>query len=79
MPRVEEEEILGEAEVLDLFKLTGARKAYVAGCKIHHGYLMKDKIFKIIRDGQVVYQGNEHVYVIKYCIKYHILQAMYLR
>ena len=69
MPRVEEEEILGEAEVLDLFKLTGARKAYVAGCKIHHGYLMKDKIFKIIRHGQVVYQGNEHVYVL-YKISY---------
>ena len=72
MPRVEEEEILGEAEVIDLFKLTGARKAYVAGCKIHHGYLMKDKIFKIVRDGKVVYQGNQTVYI-KSCVvkNYH--------
>lgn len=45
--------------MLEMFKLTGARKAYVAGCKVHHGYLMKDKIFKIIRDGKIIYQGIE--------------------
>ena len=59
LPSVEEEEMLGEAEVLDLFKLTGAKKAYVAGCKVHHGYLMKDKIFKIIRNNKVIFQGSE--------------------
>lgn len=65
LPGVEEEEMLGEAEVLEMFKLTGARKAYVAGCKVHHGYLMKDKIFKIIRNDKVIFQGSEPKH--KYC------------
>lgn len=48
-----------------MFKLTGARKAYVAGCKVHHGYLMKDKIFRIIRNGSVIFQGSKQVWIIK--------------
>ena len=54
--------MLGEAEVLEMFKLTGSRKAHVAGCKVHHGYLMKDKIFKIIRNDKVIYQGRDIIY-----------------
>jgi len=63
LPAVEEEEILGEAEVLEMFKLTGARKAHVAGCKVTHGYLMKDKIFKIIRNGKIIFQGSEIYFI----------------
>jgi len=58
LPPIEEEEILGEAEVLEMFKLTGTRKAYVAGCKITTGYLLKDKKFMIYRNDQPVCQGN---------------------
>jgi len=58
LPAVEEDEIIGEAEVLEMFKLTGTRKAHVAGCKITTGYLLKDKKFIIFRNKKPVYQGN---------------------
>ena len=58
LPPIEEEEILGEAEVLEMFKLTGSRKANVAGCKVTTGCLLKDKKFVIFRNNKPVCQGN---------------------
>lgn len=54
------EHIIGEAEVLKIFKLTGTRKSIAAGCRVKEGFLDNSSpgySWKVIRDHEVVYQG----------------------
>ena len=48
-----EEEVVGEAEVLKVFKLTGARSASVGGCRVRQGRLTRSGLYRVIRDDQV--------------------------
>jgi translation initiation factor IF-2 len=50
------EEILGTAEVLDVFKIT--KVGSVAGCIVREGKLFRTSKVRLIRDGIVVYTGD---------------------
>ena len=50
-----EEEIVGEAEVLKVFKLTGAKSAAVGGCRVKQGKLTRNSTFRIVRGDEVYY------------------------
>jgi translation initiation factor IF-2 len=58
LPSEEEEEMVGEAVVLDTFRLTGARRAAVAGCRVKKGVLERNCSFRIVRDGKSVFSGR---------------------
>ncbi len=49
------EEILGSAEVLEIFKIL---KSTIAGCLVHDGKVTFENKVRIIRDGIVVYTGK---------------------
>lgn len=53
LPSVVEEVVVGEAAVLKTFKLTGARAALVGGCRVKKGQLVRDGIYRLLRDGEV--------------------------
>ena len=48
-----EEEVVGEAEVIKVFKLTGARSASVGGCRVRQGKLTRSGLYRVVRDDQV--------------------------
>ena len=50
------EEILGSAEVLEVFKISKVGK--IAGCKVVEGKIKKDAKVRVIRDGIVIYDGE---------------------
>ncbi|XP_072389075.1 translation initiation factor IF-2, mitochondrial [Diabrotica undecimpunctata] len=59
IPPKEEEEILGEAVVLQVFEITQDRKkVLVAGCRCEKGVLKRVGMYKIIREGEIIYTGN---------------------
>ena len=55
MPDVKEN-ISGNAEVLQIFKVSGAGK--VAGCKITEGEINSTSDVRLIRDGNIIYTGK---------------------
>ena len=58
LPPAEEEEMVGEAIVLKTFTLTGSKKAIVAGCRVKRGHLERSCIFRVVRDGETVFEGE---------------------
>ncbi|XP_059058284.1 translation initiation factor IF-2, mitochondrial-like, partial [Achroia grisella] len=59
IPKRQEEESLGEANVLQLFQVTeGKRKVPVAGCRCVKGNLHRNALYRVIRELQVVYEGK---------------------
>ncbi|KAH8232459.1 hypothetical protein KR032_007205 [Drosophila birchii] len=58
LPPVEVEEVLGEANVLQNFLINEGRKEVpVAGCRCTKGLLKKAQKFRLLRDGETVYDG----------------------
>ena len=54
------EEIAGEAEVLQVFDLSdkrGNKANIVAGCMVSRGSIQKAEKFRLIRDGEPVHEG----------------------
>jgi len=50
---------VGEANVLAPFTVTeGKQKVFVAGCRCCKGVLHKKKLFKLVRDGDVLTTGQ---------------------
>ncbi|XP_047994179.1 translation initiation factor IF-2, mitochondrial [Leguminivora glycinivorella] len=59
IPKRQEEEIIGEANVLQQFMVTeGKRKVPVAGCRCVKGSLQRNALYRLIRNGEVVYEGK---------------------
>jgi translation initiation factor IF-2 len=52
----EKEIILGEAEVLQLFKVS--KVGTIAGCTVRNGVIQRTARVRVIRDGTAVYTGN---------------------
>jgi translation initiation factor IF-2 len=52
----ERETVLGEAEVLQLFKVS--KVGTIAGCAVRSGVIQRTAKARVIRDGTVVYGGN---------------------
>lgn len=58
LPAVEEEDIVGEAAVLQMFLINeGKKKVPVAGCKCTKGTLKRNARCKVIRSEKVLYNG----------------------
>jgi len=51
-----EESIIGQAKILEIFKVSGAGK--VAGCKITEGEITSTSDVRLIRDGAIIYTGK---------------------
>ncbi|HET9066816.1 MAG TPA: translation initiation factor IF-2 [Gemmatimonadales bacterium] len=52
----EKETILGEAEVLELFKVS--RVGTIAGCRVTSGIIQKSANGRVVRDGVTIYTGD---------------------
>ena len=59
LPEIPLETIVGEATILQVFQLTGQRKAVVAGCRVKKGTLTvdKDMIWRVFRNEEMIHQG----------------------
>ena len=51
-----EEKIIGSAQILEIFKVSGAGK--VAGSKVTDGEILSSSSARIIRDGKIIYTGK---------------------
>ena len=61
LPKVKEEDIVGEAVVLKVFQFRGSKKnaIVIGGCRVKKGQLVKDAIYQIWRnDNTLVYEGQ---------------------
>ena len=48
-----EEEVLGTARVTNVYKLTGSKKATIAGSIVEDGTMVRSGIFRVIQRGKV--------------------------
>lgn len=56
MKPIEKEVIVGQAEVRSIFK--ASKIGTIAGCYVTEGYLKRDSMIRLIRDGVVIYTGK---------------------
>ena len=56
MKPVEKEVVIGQAEVRSIFK--ASKIGTIAGCYVTEGYIKRDSMIRLIRDGVVVYTGK---------------------
>ncbi|GFN85677.1 translation initiation factor if-2, partial [Plakobranchus ocellatus] len=60
LPKIEEEVVVGEAKVLQVFQITlpNKKKSSVAGCRCVHGSMSKKLGVKVVRDNETIYTGS---------------------
>lgn len=61
-PGTSETHVAGEAEVLNIFEIKGRSKAKgsdkkIAGCRVINGHVMKSSSLRLVRSGEVVFEG----------------------
>ena len=56
LPPEEKEVVLGEAEVLQIFKISGV--GTIAGCIVRNGVLRRNAKTRVVRDGVEIYDGE---------------------
>ncbi|KAH9324180.1 hypothetical protein KI387_004358, partial [Taxus chinensis] len=53
--------VVGEAQILSIFELKGRRKTKgnvkIAGCRVFDGHMTKTARLKVLRSGEVVFEG----------------------
>lgn len=60
LPLFDVEEVLGEANVLQIFEITeGKKEVSVLGCRCVKGFLKKNARYKLVRQGEVIYDGKK--------------------
>jgi len=58
LPKQQVEEVIGHANVLQVFSITeGNRNTVVVGCRCNKGSLLKKKRFRVMRDNEQIYNG----------------------
>lgn len=63
LPPLEVEEVIGEASILQIFKITeGKKEVTVLGCRCTKGVLKKKLQYKIVRQNEVIYTGTNFFY-----------------
>ena len=55
---VEEEEVIGEAIVLKVFKLRGPNAPTIGGCRVKKGQLVKGGLYQVWRGEELVHEGQ---------------------
>lgn len=60
-----ERRVTGEATVLQLFDIDGKQKKIVkvAGCRVSNGTVEKERPARIVRDGQIIHDGEHTLFV----------------
>ncbi|KAH9484142.1 Translation initiation factor IF-2, mitochondrial [Psilocybe cubensis] len=60
LPKIIETKVVGEATVLQIFEiqLKSKQMAKVAGCRVTNGNVEKQKYARVVRDGEIVYEGS---------------------
>lgn len=53
----------GEAEILQVFPINVKRRVYknIAGCRVRNGAIKKSSLVKILRRGEVIYDGKDYL------------------
>lgn len=75
LPTLDNEEVLGEAKVLQEFEINiGRKKVPVAGCRCSKGVLKRKAQFKVTRNGEEIYSGK----IILFNIKIRFLKVIIL-
>ena len=52
------EEVIGEATILKVFELTGKKAAFVGGCRVKQGKLVRNAIYRLYRGAELIHEGN---------------------
>ena len=68
LPPILEEEIVGEAVIIKVFRLTGTRRASVGGCRVKQGRLVRNAQYRLVRDGEVRSMEYTHHILYSACI-----------
>ncbi|KAI0362312.1 initiation factor 2 [Trametes cingulata] len=60
LPPIIEKRVTGEATVLALFDITvkGKKTKQVGGCRVTNGVVSRNKLARVVRNGQVVHEGR---------------------
>ena len=67
--RISYDFFLGEADVLKEFEINeGRKKVKVAGCRCIKGVLKKSGLYKLVRNGEVLFRGTYLLQIIDYLV-----------
>ena len=57
-PMVQQEKVVGQADVMQVFPLRSSQPSAVAGCRIREGSVQSSQQWRVLRAGEVVYNGG---------------------
>lgn len=60
LPKLYDQRVVGEATIQQVFQYTvkGAGQRSVAGCRVGNGAMSKKAKVKVVRDGEVMFEGK---------------------
>jgi translation initiation factor IF-2 len=73
LPTTTESRVTGEAKVLQLFEITvkGKKLKTVAGSRITNGVVEKNKLARVVRNGDVIFEGTFHLCYLSFYLFIH--------